>query len=76
MEARTAFQLRVRELCESQNLTIYALAKRANLPRTTLLSAMDPVRGNPSLMTIAAVAAGFRVSLAEFFDAEVFDEYE
>ena len=76
MEARTAFHLRVRELCESQNLTIYALAKRANLPRTTLLSAMDPVRGNPSLKTIAAVAAGFRVSLAEFFDAEVFDEYE
>ncbi len=76
MDARTAFQLRVRELCESRNLTLYALAQRAGLPRTTLLSAMDPARGNPGLKTIAAVAAGFRMSLSEFFDSELFDEYQ
>ena len=75
MEARAAFQLRVRELCEAQNLTLYALAQRSGVPRTTLLSAMDPSRGNPNLKTIAAVAAGFRMSLAEFFDSEEFDEY-
>ena len=75
METRAAFQLRVRELCDARNLTLYALAQRAGLPRTTLLSAMDPVRGNPNLKTIAAVASGFRMSLSEFFASELFDEY-
>ena len=49
MKLRDAFILRVTELCERENLTLYQLSKRAGLPKSTLLSAMDPERGNPGL---------------------------
>ena len=72
MKLRDAFILRVTELCERENLTLYQLSKRAGLPKSTLLSAMDPEKGNPGLSTVEAVLRGLRVSAAEFFDSELF----
>lgn len=73
MRLNQAFILRVTELCERENLTLYQLSRRAGLPKSTLLSAMDPEKGNPGLGTVEAVLRGLRVSAAEFFDSELFD---
>ncbi|MBQ7534780.1 MAG: helix-turn-helix transcriptional regulator [Stomatobaculum sp.] len=72
MKLRSAFILRVLELCERENLTLYELAKRAGLPKSTLQSALDPERGNPGMKTAEAVFEGLRVSAREFFDSELF----
>lgn len=72
MELRSAFIFRVQELCDRENLTLYELAKRAGLSKSTLQSALDPERGNPGLKTAEAVFEGLRVSAREFFDSELF----
>ena len=72
MDLKNAFILRVLELCDRENLTLYELAKRAGIPRSTLQSALDPERGNPGLKTAEAVFRGLRVSAGEFFDSELF----
>ena len=65
MDLRSAFILRVTELCDRENLTFYELAKRAGLPGSTLKSALDPERGNPGLKTAGAIFEGLRVSKPE-----------
>lgn len=72
-EMRTAFITRVLELCDRENMTIYQLASRAGLPKSTLQSALDPQRGNPGLKTMAAIIDGLRVTPKEFFSSELFD---
>ena len=72
MDLRSAFILRVTELCDRENLTFYELAKRAGIPGSTLKSALDPERGNPGLKTAGAIFDGLRVSAREFFDSELF----
>lgn len=72
MTEREAFLARVRELCDLQNLTLYELSKRSGLPKSTLLSALDAERANPSLRTISRIADGFDMTLQEFFDSEFF----
>ena len=72
MDLRNAFILRVTELCDRENLTLYELAERAGIPRSSLRSALDPERGNPGLKTAGAIFDGLRVSAREFFDSELF----
>ncbi len=72
MTVREAFLSRVRELCDLKNVTLYELAARSGLPKSTLLSALDADRGNPSLRTIARIADGFDMTLQEFFDSALF----
>ena len=72
MDLRNAFIIRVTELCDRENLTLYELAERAGIPRSTLRSALDPERGNPGLKTAEAIFDGLRVSAREFFDSELF----
>ena len=74
MIASRALLLRVHELCDEQNLSLYELAKRAGLPKSTLLSALSEGRGNPSLSTLERIASGFQLTLREFFDSVLFDE--
>lgn len=74
MTPRAALIARVRELCDLENVTLYELARRSGLPKSTLLSALDPGRGNPSLSTIARIADGFDMTLKEFFDSELFEQ--
>ena len=72
MDSRTAFITRVMELCEQENLTLYQLSRISGIPKSTLRSAMHPEQGNPGLKTITAIAAGFGLSLQEFFDSGLF----
>ncbi|MGP1348081.1 MAG: helix-turn-helix domain-containing protein [Stomatobaculum sp.] len=72
MTAHAALFFRIQELCDLQNITLYELAKRAGLPKSTLLSAVRS-NGNPSLGTLAKIADGFQLTLREFFDSELFE---
>ena len=69
------FSLRVQELCDRENLSLYELAKRAGLTQSTLLSAVHRQKGNPSLSTIQRICEGFDITLREFFSSELFDRY-
>ena len=70
MDVKETFRLRVLELCEEWNISLSELARRAEIPKATLFSA---VGGNPSLTTAARIAAGLDVSLREFFGTDDFD---
>ena len=72
MNYRTALRLRVQELCDQQNLSLYQLSALSGLPKSTLQSALHPERGNPSLSTLEKIADGFNLSLRDFFASELF----
>lgn len=60
---------RIKELCEERNYSYYELAKRANIPYSTL-NTMILKNNSPTLPTLCKLCEGFGISLLQFFDAE------
>lgn len=76
MDTRGAVVQRILELCHKRNLSINALAALAAIPPSTLKSIIYGVSHNPGIVTIKLLCDGLDISLAEFFDTEVFHQLE
>lgn len=61
--------LRINELLELRNWTMYRLAKEADIPYSSLNSLFQK-NNQPTLSTLEKICAGFRISLADFFAEE------
>lgn len=73
MDTRGAVVQRILELCHKRNLSINALAA---IPPSTLKNIIYGVSHNPGIVTIKLLCDGLDISLAEFFDTEVFHQLE
>ena len=74
MKLQRAVALRISDLLVLNNLSRYALCKRALLPEQTLKNIIDERNQDIKLTTIAKIAEGFDMSIIEFFDDPLFDK--
>lgn len=60
---------RIKELCEERNYSYYELAKRSEIPYSTL-NTMLLKENQPSLSTLRKICNGFGITLLQFFNTE------
>lgn len=60
---------RIKELCKERKLSYYELAKRSEIPYSTL-NTMILKENQPSLPTLRKLCNGFGISLIQFFNEE------
>ena len=60
---------RIKQLCEERNITYYELAKRSDIPYSTL-STMLHKSNQPSLITLRKICDGLGITLSNFFNVE------
>jgi len=60
---------RIKELCEKRGFSYYELAKRSDIPYSTL-NTMILKENQPSLSTVRKLCNGFGISLLQFFNTE------
>ncbi|MDD4291085.1 MAG: helix-turn-helix transcriptional regulator [Clostridia bacterium] len=71
MKLNDAVYMRICELCNERNISIYRLAKDGGIQKTTLYQIRDCQ--TIKLDTIAAVCETLNISLGEFFSSSLFD---
>lgn len=72
MKVSEATARRIEELCKERGLTINGLANLSGVHPSTLKSIIYGASKNPGVATIKMLCDGFEISLAEFFDCEIF----
>lgn len=60
---------RIKELCEERGFSYYELAKRSDIPYSTL-NTMILKENQPSLSTVRKLCKGFGITLLQFFNTE------
>ena len=60
---------RIKELCEKYGFSYYELAKRSEIPYSTL-NTMLLKENQPSLSTLRKLCSGFGITLLQFFNTE------
>ena len=74
MKLQRAIALRISELLLKNNMSRYALCKKATLPEQTLKNIIDERNQDIKLSTIAKISDGFGLSIEEFFANELFNK--
>lgn len=69
MSADYNVNARIKELCEERGFSYYELAKRSEIPYSTL-NTMILKENQPSLSTLKKLCNGFGISLLQFFNTE------
>ncbi|MDE5860491.1 MAG: helix-turn-helix transcriptional regulator [Oscillospiraceae bacterium] len=59
-----------------RGIAVNELANRAGITPSTVYSLFDSKRKNVYIKTIKILCDGLNISLAEFFDADIFDDLE
>lgn len=62
---------RIKDLCREREYSFYELAKRSEIPYSTL-NTMMLKSNSPTLPTLLKLCNGFGISLLQFFDPESF----
>lgn len=76
MKTKDAVQKRILELCHERNITINGLSTIAAIPPTTLKNIIHGVSKNPGIVTLKIICDGLDITLAEFFDCDLFNDLE
>lgn len=76
MDIRQATKERIQELCHEKGITISKLSTLSAVPPTTLKSIIYNQSLNPGIVTIKKLCDGLDISIAEFFDTDVFKSLE
>ena len=74
MKLQRAVALRISDLLIKNNMSRYALCKKAVMPEQTLKNIIDERNKDIKLSTIAKIADGFGLSIEEFFHDSLFDK--
>lgn len=76
MNTHQAIVCRIRELCKEKGFTPNGIANFSGIPQSTLKSILNGETSNPGVVTIKKLCDGFEITLAEFFDVDVFNQLE
>ena len=74
MNLQRAIALRISDLLIKHNKTRYAICKKIVMPEQTLKNIIDERNKDIQLSTVAKIAAGFDLSIEEFFADPLFDK--
>ncbi|MGI5824716.1 MAG: helix-turn-helix domain-containing protein [Bacillota bacterium] len=73
-ELHIAVMYRLLGLCRKYDIGISQLAKRSEVPLTTIKNILNGASLNPGINTLNRLCGGFGITLEEFFSDEVFAE--
>lgn len=73
MKLNKAFALRVRQLLKEKKMTQYKLAQETGLYHSTMTHILNCKYQTPNFRNMALIIKALGVSMAEFFDDEIFD---
>ena len=76
MNTYTAVKNRLWELCEEKHMTIHKLAAESGVAPSTVKNILYGKSQNPGVVTLKLLCDGFGISLAAFFDTDVFRSLE
>jgi len=76
MDTLTAIQHRLLQLCEVKNMTINKIANVSAIPPSSVKNILYGKSKNPKILTLKMLCDGFDMTLAEFFDTDVFNGQE
>lgn len=76
MNTQEAVASRIRELCKSHKITPNGLSYISAVPQSTIKSILGGESLNPGIVTIKKLCDGFGITLAEFFNSDVFNDLE
>lgn len=68
-----AVALRIVELLEANHITVYELAKRADLNESTIRNIINERCNSCNMRVIERIAYGFHIPFCEFVDSPYFD---
>lgn len=71
-----AVSRRIFDLCKQRGITLNKLATICGITQSTLNNIANGGSNNPKLATIKKICDGLELTLAQFFDDELFDELE
>lgn len=67
---------RILELCREKQITLNRLGTICGITQSTLNNIVNGGSRNPTVATVKKVCDGLNLSLAQFFDAEIFSSLE
>lgn len=76
MKTREAVVQRIFELCKEKGITINGLATYAGIAPSTVKSIIYGSSKNPGVVTLKILCDAFEITLAEFFNDDLFNELE
>lgn len=76
MNVCEAMRLRIKELCELNNLSGYAVSYRAGMPESTFKSIVKGKSKNPGIVNINKIACELGVTIRGFYDSDIFDNLD
>lgn len=62
-------------LCKVRGISYYKLSQMCGLNQSTIDNIMRGVTKNPRIQTLHHIALGFSMTLAEFLDFEILNDY-
>lgn len=73
MKLNKAFAKRVRELLKEKNMTQYKLAQETGLYHSTMTDILNCKYQTPNFKNITLIIKALNMSMAEFFDSDLFN---
>lgn len=73
MKTTEAITIRILNLCKERNITPNKLGAISGVEPSTITSIFYGKSKNPGVVTIKAICDGLEISLADFFNDQLFD---
>ncbi len=73
MQLNEAVSKRIKELCNKNGITQYALSQKSGVPQSTLSTIISCTFPSMKLRIIYEICEGLEISLNEFFNSPLFD---
>lgn len=74
MNVEQTIQIRLRELCESKNISAEELSERSHVDLETINQILSGQSVETQYFTIALFCNGLKMDLADFFQSDIFRE--
>lgn len=76
MFLKDAIEIRIKNLCKENNITINKLCTICGITQSTLANLKARTRTNTSTLTILRICRGLNITLKDFFNDELFKNNE
>lgn len=76
MRSKEALQMRVRELCRQNSITLTGLCTLSGITQSTLNNLMRGRNNSVTVATVQKICDGLEIDLPTFFDSDLFRNLE
>lgn len=76
MDVIEATNTRIRELCQERSITPNGLSYLCGVSQSTIKSVLNGETKSPKVITVKKICDGLGITLAQFFDTDIFNSLE